>query len=165
MTPAEQAQMAMMLEVTAYPKPGNVDRCHDYPGTRLEHFLASVILSHPSLEQAAGPGATVGALMHDVVARTNVHCGGNTHFGAFLLLIPLIMGGDIPGAARVTRNTTVDDAVEFYKAFGMTRVRVLSRDTIDVNDPAALDTIRQQQLTLHDIMKHSAGNVPIFYWF
>ncbi|WP_394339345.1 triphosphoribosyl-dephospho-CoA synthase, partial [Methanoculleus sp. UBA331] len=30
-----------MLEVCAYPKPGNVDRCHDYSGTRLEHFLAS----------------------------------------------------------------------------------------------------------------------------
>ncbi|WP_343241290.1 triphosphoribosyl-dephospho-CoA synthase, partial [Methanoculleus sp. UBA389] len=41
MNRAEQAQMAMMLEVCAYPKPGNVDRCHDYSGTRLEHFLAS----------------------------------------------------------------------------------------------------------------------------
>ncbi len=27
---AELAQLAMMLEVTAIPKPGNVDRCHDY---------------------------------------------------------------------------------------------------------------------------------------
>ena len=158
MTPAEQAQMAMMLEVTAYPKPGNVDRCHDYPSTRLEHFLASVILSRPSLERASEPGAAVGVLIYDVVSRTNVHSGGNTHFGAFLLLLPLIMGGDIPGAIRVTRATTVDDAVEFYKAFGMTQVRVLSSDSLDVNDPLALESIRQQQLTLHDIMGHSAGN-------
>jgi triphosphoribosyl-dephospho-CoA synthase len=68
------------------------------------------------------------------------------------------MGGDIPGAISVTRNTTVDDAVEFYKAFGMTQVRMLSSDSLDVNDPAALETIRLQKLTLYDIMCHSAGN-------
>ncbi len=105
MTPAEQAQMAMMLEVTAFPKPGNVDRCHDFPSTRLEHFLASIILSRPSLDSASEPGASVGAVLYDAVARTNIHSGGNTHFGAFLLLIPLIMGRDIPGAIRVTRST------------------------------------------------------------
>ncbi len=138
MTPAEQAQMAMMLEVTAYPKPGNVDRCHDYPGTRLEHFLASVILSRPSFERASEPGARVGALIYDAVARTNVHSGGNTHFGAFLLLIPFIIGGDIPGAIQVARDTSVDDAVEFYKAFGMTQVRLLASDSLDVNDPRSL---------------------------
>ncbi len=158
MTPAEQAQMAMMLEVTAYPKPGNVDRCHDYPSTSLEHFLASLILSRPSLEQAMESGAAMGKIIHDAVTRTNVHSGGNTHFGAFLLLIPLIMGGDIPGAVKVTRSTTVEDAVEFYRAFGMTQVRVLSSDTIDVNDPAAPDIIRKQNLTLYDIMNHSSAN-------
>jgi triphosphoribosyl-dephospho-CoA synthase len=158
MTPAEQAQMAMMLEVTAYPKPGNVDRCHDYHSTRLEHFLASVILSRPSLEKASKPGANVGAVIYDAVVQTNFHSGGNTHFGAFLLLIPLIMGRDIPGAIWVARNTSVEDAVEFYKAFGMTQVRILSSDSLDVNDPAAIETIRLQQLTLYDIMCHSAGN-------
>ncbi|MDD1663513.1 MAG: triphosphoribosyl-dephospho-CoA synthase, partial [Methanomicrobiales archaeon] len=56
MTPVERAQMAMVLEVTAYPKPGNVDRCHDYEGTVLEHFLASAILARPALERAAGCG-------------------------------------------------------------------------------------------------------------
>ena len=158
MTPAEQAQMAMMLEVTAYPKPGNVDRCHYFPGTSLEHFLASVILSRPAFERALEPGAAVGSIIHDAVTRTNVHSGGNTHFGAFLLLIPLIMGRDIPGAIQTVRCTTVDDAVEFYKAFGMTQVRVLSSDSIDVNDPAAPDLIRQQNMTLYDIMGHSAAN-------
>jgi triphosphoribosyl-dephospho-CoA synthase len=158
MTPAEQAQMAMMLEVTAYPKPGNVDRCHDYPSTRLEHFLASIILSRPSFERASEPGASVGALIYDAVERTNVHSGGNTHFGAFILLVPLIMGRDLPGATRVVRATTVNDALAFYKAFGMTQVRVLSSDSLDVNDPSALDTIRQQQMTLYEIMGHSSAN-------
>jgi triphosphoribosyl-dephospho-CoA synthase len=158
MTPAEQAQIAMMLEVTAYPKPGNVDRCHDYLSTSLEHFLASIILSRPSFERASEPGATVGSVILDAVTRTNVHSGGNTHFGAFLLLIPLIMGGDISGAVKVTQQTTVDDAVDFYKAFGMTQVRILPSDSLDVNDPSAFETIRQQKMTLYDIMAHSAQN-------
>ena len=137
MTPAEQAQMAMMLEVTAYPKPGNVDRCHDYPGTRLEHFLASVILSRPSLERASEPGAAwVPLSMMPSPGRMSIRA-----------VIPILerfssyspyYGKDIPGAISVTRNTTVEDAVEFYKAFGMTQVRVLASDTLDVNDPPLL---------------------------
>ena len=34
--PAENAQLALLLEVTGTPKPGNVDRHRDYPGLRFE---------------------------------------------------------------------------------------------------------------------------------
>ena len=58
MTRADRAQLAMMLEVCAYPKPGNVDRCHDYDNTRLEHFLGSMIFSRNALELAESQGAS-----------------------------------------------------------------------------------------------------------
>jgi len=157
-TRADRAQLAMMLEVCAFPKPGNVDRCHDYPETRLEHFLASTILARPALERAERGGGSVGELILDAVENTSVHSGGNTHFGAFLLLVPLISGGDIPGACRVVAGTTVDDAVLFYKAFGKTRVRVLSNDALDVNDPGAVEEIRKREMTLYDVMLYSARN-------
>ena len=32
---ARSAQLAMLLEVSAYPKPGNVDRTHDFRATHL----------------------------------------------------------------------------------------------------------------------------------
>ena len=73
---AERAQMAMMLEVCAYPKPGNVDRCHDYPDTRLEHFLASAIMVRPVFDEAEKTGGRVGRLIRDAVMRTNGHSGG-----------------------------------------------------------------------------------------
>jgi triphosphoribosyl-dephospho-CoA synthase len=158
MTRAERAQMAMMLEVCAYPKPGNVDRCHDYESTYLEHFLSSMILVRPALEKAERAETGIGDCIYDAVARTNTHSGGNTHFGAFLLIIPLVRGGDIPAAAASLRSTSVDDAISFYRAFGMTRVRVLSSDELDVNDPAALEQIRKRGLTLFDIMVHSGEN-------
>jgi triphosphoribosyl-dephospho-CoA synthase len=160
MTPVERAQMAMVLEVTAYPKPGNVDRCHDYEGTRLEHFLASAVLARPALERAAAgeAGGSLGEVFHEAVRLTTGHRGGNTHFGAFILLVPLLRGGDIPGAVRAVRASTVEDALGFYRAFSLTKVRMLPGDPLDVMNPAALRTIREQGLTLLDVMDHSKGH-------
>ncbi|MGA2105298.1 triphosphoribosyl-dephospho-CoA synthase [Methanoregula sp.] len=158
MSPAERAQLALMLEVTAFPKPGNVDRCHDYPDTRLEHFLASVIFSRPSLEEAASGRGRIGEIIGHAVRQTNVHNGGNTHFGAFILLIPLLYGGDIEGAKRAVVRTDVSDAVAFYKAFALTRVRMNESDELDVNDPKTLDDLRNRNMTLYDVMEHSSPN-------
>jgi len=155
---AELAQLAMMLEVSAFPKPGNVDRCHDYPDTRLEHFLASTIFARPALQRAEQATSKPGEIIHEAVELTNVHSGGNTHFGAFILLIPLIMGEGIPGATQIVKATTVDDAVEFYRAFGETNVRVLSKDELDVNDPKVYEELEHRGMTLYDVMLHSASN-------
>jgi len=158
MRPSERAQMAMMLEVCAYPKPGNVDRCHDYAETRLEHFLASTLFARDALEEAENGKGRIGEIIRHAVAATNCHEGGNTHFGAFILLIPLVYGGDIPGAMRAIAKTDVSDAVAFYKAFGMTQVKILPGDELDVNDPKVLDELREREMTLLDVMQHSAAN-------
>jgi len=158
MNAAERAQIAMMLEVSAYPKPGNVDRCHDYDETRLEHFLASIIFARPALEEAERGKGRIGEIIRHAVQQTSCHRGGNTHFGAFILLIPLIYGGNIPGAMEAIGRTDVSDAVAFYKAFSMTSVRMLPSDAMDVNDPKTLDLLRDRQMTLLDVMTHSAAN-------
>jgi len=148
----------MMLEVCAYPKPGNVDRCHDYHETRLEHFLASAIFARPALDEAERGEGRIGEIIRHAVQQTNSHAGGNTHFGAFILIIPLVYGGDIPGAMRAIAKTDVSDAVAFYRAFALTAVRTYSTDAIDVNDPRALDVLRENEMTLLDVMHHSAKN-------
>jgi triphosphoribosyl-dephospho-CoA synthase len=155
---AERAQLAMMLEVTAFPKPGNVDRCHDYETTRLEHFLASSILVREAFEHAEEGAGTVGENILEAVRRTGTHTGGNTHFGAFILLVPLIRGVDIPGTERVVRETTIDDAVLFYQAFAETNVRILPEDDLDVHDPGAVAELRKREMTLYDVMLYSARN-------
>lgn len=155
---AERAQLAMMLEVCAYPKPGNVDRCHDYPDTKLEHFLASAIFARPALEEAERGEGRIGEIIRHAVQQTSCHSGGNTHFGAFILLIPLVYGGDVPGAMKAIGKTDVSDAVAFYRAFALTAVRTYPTDAIDINDPKALDVLREQEMTLSDVMLHSAKN-------
>jgi triphosphoribosyl-dephospho-CoA synthase len=156
MRAAERAQLAMMLEVTAYPKPGNVDRCHDYPETCLEHFLASVIFSREALEEAEAGRGRIGEIIKHAVRATSCHSGGNTHFGAFILLVPLVYGKDIPGAMKAVAKTDTSDAIAFYKAFAMTDVRMNKTDELDVNDPHTLTLIRDRDMTLLDVMNHSA---------
>ena len=156
MRAADRAQLAMMLEVTAFPKPGNVDRCHDYETTRLEHFLASAILVRPAFLEAERKQDGIGSIILDAVRLTGSHSGGNTHFGAYILLVPLIMGGSIPGAVSCIGRTTVKDAIDFYRAFGMTRVRVLASDELDVNDPASAEKLAERNMTLFDVMEYSS---------
>ena len=89
---ARCAQLAMLLEVSASPKPGNVDREHNYPDTCFEHFMASSVSVYPVLELAARSRSGIGALLRNAVCESSAwQRGGNTHFGAFLLLIPLSM--------------------------------------------------------------------------
>ena len=97
---ADRAQLAMALEVLASPKPGNVDRCHDYAETRLEHFIVSALAARPALEAAEARAGGLGPLIEGAVAATACHAGGNTHFGAFILLVPLVYGGVARGRTR-----------------------------------------------------------------
>jgi triphosphoribosyl-dephospho-CoA synthase len=162
---SETAQIAMMLEVCAFPKPGNVDRCHDYHDTWLEHFLASAILAHPAFVAAEEQTTGIGDCIKDAVSLTAVHKGGNTHFGAYILLFPLIMGDGVVGAMDVIEQTTVDDALRFYEAFALTEVRMHATDALDVNDPASTQHIRDEGLTLKDIIAYSApGDMVCREW-
>lgn len=175
---ARCAQLAMLLEVSASPKPGNVDREHNYPDTCFEHFVASSVAVYPVLELAAKSTERIGALLRTAVCESSAwQQGGNTHFGAFLLLIPLAMAaGEISKekshcgeanfrlgeeefeelasrAHSFVRATDCEDAVEFYRAFGHAGVRVNSVEEFDLLDPEATADLRKQDTTLYSLME------------
>jgi len=152
---AETAELSMLLEVSANIKPGNIDRFHDYEDTKFRHFLASAVLARDVFEKV--PQMTLGEAMYAAVDHTNGYSGGNTHFGAFILLLPLIKGKGIAGACEAVRQTTVEDAVLFYRAFGRTQVRVNKEDEMDVNDPASISMLREKHMTMYDVMAYSSG--------
>jgi triphosphoribosyl-dephospho-CoA synthase len=58
---ASCAQLAALLEVSAYPKPGNVHRLHDFPTTKYEHFLAGSVAISPSINKVAQTGFEIKA--------------------------------------------------------------------------------------------------------
>lgn len=163
---ARCAQLAMVLEVSATPKPGNIDRDHNYTDTRFEHFLASAVGVYPVLEKAASSSSGVGSFIrHAVLESVRWQKGGNTHFGAFILLIPLVMAGGACGdtaclrekVRRVVKETTVGDAVELYRAFYDAKVKVKPVDDFDLGDRDSIDKIKKRGLTLFDMMEMSAG--------
>jgi triphosphoribosyl-dephospho-CoA synthase len=118
---AQLIQMACVLEACA-PKPGNVNRRHDFSDTSLEDFLVSAIAVGPAFENA-GP-ATVGQIILDAVTETHRHVQSNTNLGMILLFAPLakaclgVTNGDSirPNLNRILNSLTVDDARLAYTA-------------------------------------------------
>jgi len=156
----------MVLEVSATPKPGNIDRDHNYADTRFEHFLASAVGVFPILEKAAKSDSGAGSLIREAVLESSKwQKGGNTHFGAFILLIPLVMAAGKCSdrtclktqVQKVVKGTTVDDAVEFYRAFSEAGVKVKAVDDLDLADAASIEKIKAQGLTLYNMMEISTG--------
>jgi len=83
---AQAAQLACILEV-ASPKPGNVNRQHDFGDTRYEDFLLSAISIGPALQSAHRRG--VGRTIWKAIRNTRRLVTSNTNLGIVLLLAPI----------------------------------------------------------------------------
>jgi triphosphoribosyl-dephospho-CoA synthase len=140
------AELAATLEVSGWPKPGNVHRTRDYSDTRYEHFLVGSVSLGPSVELAALKGFMVAKNRLDIskigigkIIKKAIfdikksHKGGNTHLGICLLFIPLataaaktyieignfslnILQNNI---RKVIRSTTPRDAISVYEAISL----------------------------------------------
>ena len=177
-TIAENAELALLLEVAGTPKPGNVDRKREYDDLRFEHFLAGAVGSRTGLELAAEPdGPPVGVAFEHAVRGMSDQRGGNTQFGALLILAPLVRAagretttptgerGELSpaGIHRVVESTTVTDAAGFYRAFDHVDVSVddppPGMDDLDVRRGSdAVPTLHARGLTLADVMERSADD-------
>lgn len=182
---ARCAAIAALLEVSAYPKPGNVHRTRDLPGTRYEHFLAGSVAMEPAMRRlglrgydaqrdaAAWEDIRLGIhILEAVRDMLNWQRGGNVNLGVILLLAPLAAAGgstlhgdgcvdvdDLREALkRVIRSTTPDDAVAVYEAIRIAvPFRVLGQvEEFDVLDDSATEQILREGFTLLDIFERCA---------
>jgi triphosphoribosyl-dephospho-CoA synthase len=140
------AELAAALEVSGWPKPGNVHRTRDHSDSRFEHFLAGSIILGRSVEAAAlrgvmvardmlgpsnvGVGRIINMAVRDILSS---HNGGNTHLGVCLLFIPLSVAAAKTYVEEkflslsslrnnfdlIMRSTTPLDAVKVYEAIVM----------------------------------------------
>ena len=164
-TAADNAQLALLLEVSATPKPGNVDRHRDLDDLRFEQFMAGAVGAGAGLRRAAD-GDEIGPAFERAVAGMAELTGENTQFGCLLLLVPLVRAAASDaltpdGVTELVEATTVDDAISFYRAFEHVDVAVgdppENADSLDVRRGSdAAETLRERQLTLYDIMELSA---------
>lgn len=169
----ENAQLALLLEVSGTPKPGNVDRHHEYEELRFEHFMAGAVGARQGL-QSATEGTSVGSAFERAVNGMSDQSGGNTQFGALLALIPLVSAVATDrltsaGVTAVVEATTIEDACAFYRAFEHVDVAVgeppADLDDLDVRRGAgAIPALRERGLTLRDVMAASEGDANAAEW-
>jgi len=180
---SECLQLAVLLEVSAYPKPGNVHRTADFEGTRYEHFLASAVALNPHFRHAAKQGVLVHSgnvgldrvgvgniIKEAVIDITSWQHGGNTVLGSIILLVPVAVAAGITLAegrfsiSRLRRNiksvcesTTPEDALKLYEAINIAQPGGLGKaPKLDVTDDASRKKIAEEKVTLYEVFKISA---------
>jgi triphosphoribosyl-dephospho-CoA synthase len=162
---AQCAQAAMLIELSSSPKPGNVDRCHDFIDANFHQFVFSSVSSYPIFRKAATGEYRIGQLLLEAVnCWKKWKIPGNTHFGSLILLIPLAMAArrSVEGPERlkkelvkILQETTVDDAIDFYVAFDLAGARVVDVLEFSLKDPDSRRKLRSQGKTLMDLMSLS----------
>jgi len=173
---AFRCELALLLELSATPKPGLVDRLHDFPETSFNHFLASASSLRPWFRRAAQRGAkTLGRGLGRIIfegARCFIRAqsGGNTHLGSWLLIAPLAAAA---GAARkvpltstaLSRNLrrvlgSMDwrDTVDIFRAVAYVSPGGLGRVAyLDVGREETYEEIRRERLSPLEALKPYAG--------
>jgi triphosphoribosyl-dephospho-CoA synthase len=172
------------LEVSAYPKPGNVHRTADFKETRYEHFLASAVALAPSFRNAAQKGVLVaqgknksdeieiGRTIKEAVKQVKTwQSGGNTLLGTIILLTPIAAAAGMTLAEKpfsvsrlrknirlVVKSTTPMDAVNVYDAIYIAEPGGLGKaPKLDVADPASKKKILRDNVTLFDVFEISSS--------
>ncbi len=183
------ASLAALLEVSAYPKPGNVHRLRDFPGTRYEHFLAGGVSLAPWMGALAVEGTRVkdtGGNLGEVELGAHIlgatedmlrwQSGGNVHLGVILLFAPLaaaagataVDGVVEPVGLRGTLRDIIDaatptDTVNIYRAIGMamSRENLGCVEELDVADPSSLGRITKERVRPLDVFEASRSRDSI----
>lgn len=172
------AQLGPILEVSAYPKPGNVHRTRDYKDTRFEHFLVSSVVIRKSINELCETilkldrenfdysKIRLGKHILTAVQQTKQwQSGGNTNLGAILLLMPICAASCLllPKESKdfsdirseldhVIRNTTYEDTIDLYKAIEIANPGGLGDvDKFDVNNEKAINNIMESKTNLYKI--------------
>ena len=180
---AAALELALLLEVSAYPKPGNIHRTRNFENTRFEHFLASAAALVPHFRLAALRGSKAAAgsmrsgefMIGERIRRAVESCsewqhGGNTSLGAILLLIPIsYAAGMVPSRnalkaqeirknlKKVVRGTNKTDSVNAYRAISRASPGGMGKvPELDVSDKDSLTRIRKMNMSLLDIFRISS---------
>lgn len=176
-------QLAVLLEVSAYPKPGNVHRTADFKETRYEHFLASAVALTPIFRKASQRGVwasqrkigshelEVGRLIKNAVEQVKAwQSGGNTLLGTIILLTPIAAAAGITLSKKpfsvselrknvrlVVESTTPMDAVNVYDAISIAEPGGLGKaPELDLTDPTSRERILKERISLFEVFEISS---------
>ena len=170
------AQLASVLEVTGYPKPGNVHRTHDFDDMKYEDFLVSGIVVGDIIRKTAiRAGKTInnhnfssikiGELILEAVTETNKWVETNTNLGIMMLVIPITAAAAISpefsslrtNIVKIMADTTPEDAVNLYKAINIAEAGGMGEQKdLDVSSEDSQKELLEKEITMFDVLEISA---------
>lgn len=166
---AKMAQIASALEVSGYPKPGNVHRTRDYDDMEFEDFVISGIVIGDTIREACADvdveNPQLGRYILQAVAETDRWIKNNTNLGIVMMTTPIAVAAaissdfdEIRGNVKLLMsNTSVDDACDLYDAINIADAGGMGdQDEYDVASDNAKNELRENSQTMYDVLKISA---------
>ena len=171
---AKLAQIASVLEVSGWPKPGNVHRTRNYDDMVFQDFAISAVVIGDTMEAVASQAkeiddlskAELGRYIFQAVDETNRWIETNTNLGIMMMCIPIAAAASISdrfdeiqeNVGRLMDATTVEDAVNLYDAINVADAGGMGdQDEFDVMSEKAKDELRANNQTMFDVLEISAG--------
>ena len=176
------AQLAATLELSGWPKPGNVHRTADFKDTRFEHYLAGAVAIGPAIARAASQGVK---LQKGEIQTSDVGIGRwilqgirdvkqwnepNTNLGMLILMVPLATAAGTLIEERefeiellrkqfnhIVQATTPQDALDLYQAIATVSPGGMGKvdDEADVTDENTWNILKEREITLFRTMEIS----------
>lgn len=166
---AKIAQIASALEVSGYPKPGNVHRIRDYDDMEFEDFVISGIVIGDTIREACDDvdvkNPKLGKYILQAVSETDKWIKNNTNLGIVMMIIPIAVAAAISNSFDEIRdnikvlmkNTSVDDACDLYDAINIADAGGMGdQDEYDVASDNAKKELKENKQTMYDVLKISA---------
>lgn len=183
---AQLGEMGALLEVSAYPKPGNVHRTQDFEDMTYEDFLISASVLRENLEIVAYNASryypnllnkiNIGEAILRSVKTTNKLVNTNTNLGISMLMIPISAGCGalinddniyhLPKIVDIImQNTQAEDAIALTKAIVLSKAGGMDNKTskYDINNNNTHDEIIENNVNIYELLEMSSKYDKISY--
>jgi len=175
--------LSSLLELSGWPKPGNVHRTKDFDSTRFEHFLAGIASIQPNFRdlcQRIYENSNIKRKNYNYVklgqffkeaAREMItwQKGGNVLLGHILIFGPLAAAAAIClkmekmsidefkiNLIKIIDDSTVDDTIDLYEAIKICNPGGLGKiEKYDIYDEDSLINIKKDKINLKKIFEIS----------
>ena len=174
---AKIAQISSILEVSGYPKPGNVHRTRDFHDMVFEDFLISGVAIGDTIREAATHAleinnsisfkeASLGKYILQSVKETDKWIANNTNLGIIMLLTPIAMSAAISSNLdelrenihKIIVNSTVIDTIALYEAIGIADAGGMGdQEEFSVGSEEATKELIENNLNIFDVLDISSS--------
>ena len=173
--------LSSLLELSGWPKPGNVHRTKNFEDTKFEHFLGGIAAIQPNFkefcetilnkyENTISSNVNLGLFIKKATNEMmRWQQGGNVLLGHILILAPLVATAVIclklnikslnnfkDMLKKVITDTTVEDTIYLYEAIKICNPGGLGQiGKYDIYDENSIKELKEDRITLKKIFELS----------